>query len=134
MSKRKQKWFKLDHYATPSLDNEVQCYTRIDPNLLTNAAVKDLSHAEFRVLIALICRRPGKDSFPYSKAAKDYNIPESTFNNALKSLAEKGFIRVASGKSSMQESTITFVDDWKTRNPDPKHRKARGNPDKLKHR
>lgn len=127
MSRSKIKTAPVCAWTTPQTDaRKVMSWTAIDSELLSHPAVVALERTAFLVYIMLILEAHGKREFscPYATADK-CGIGASSYDSALKELQEAGFIKVASGAATRQANAITFLNDWKSRNPPRKRRKRK---------
>lgn len=127
LSRKKTTLFTMKPWQTPAHDCRARNYVQVDVELFCHPAYIALHAKAKAALLFLMAHCAGQREFSCTYIqAERAGISPSSFAAALDELAAAGFIRVSSGRASMQKNVIAFINDWKDTAPGRRQNKPRG--------
>ena len=89
-------------------------FIQVGNSFLLSPAVQELPASATVVYFAMALEAAGRREFVFPAGAmKKFGIPPQTGRRAIKTLRERGFIDVRSGKNTREANVYAFTFDWK---------------------
>lgn len=117
----KRKRTPVSPWLSANKDCRESRYIQVGNSLLSHPAFKELTAGEKHFYLVLCMESSGywEVTLSHGRALREYGIKGSSFDNHVKALKQKGFIKQIGNPNGEKyiRCKFRFVDDWKSKKP-----------------